>query len=251
MARDLNRLAEEARSLKIYVTPLDPPTALRDPRLFAQAIGLPQWPGPVDEQGYRGETKGGGEQGREPSASGLGLYRFLGLQRDQLDCDSAVIIFASLQTTPEGNCGEDEVFSALVPRDANIPFVEINWGDNAVQPVQTLGERMRLVLSNHASIDLWVEWKRDTHQAPQTDFLPHGSTKERKSRRVSVFDGAFFEIVVRKNAGGVPGEEIGHFTDNVFGRDHVEFIVTNIGGRTYFQAVSLVTIGKILLSVLL
>jgi hypothetical protein len=126
-----------------------------------------------------------------------------------------------------------------------IPIIDV------ARPRQVLGERMFLVLSNHASIDLWIEWRGDTHQAPQTDFLPHGGTKERKSRKVSVFDGAFFEIVVKKNDGGRPGEEIGHFTDNVFGRDHVEFVVTNINGRTFFQGISLVTVGKILLSVLL
>lgn len=118
-------------------------------------------------------------------------------------------------------------------------------------PISTLGERMRLNLSNHALLDLWVVWSNDTHQAPQTDFMPNGSTQERKSRKVDVLDGAYFTIEVFKNNNGTQGDKIGHFTDNVYGYDHVEFLVVDVNGQNYFKAISLVTIGKVLLYVLL
>lgn len=247
MARTLERLSEESRSSKIYVTPLPAPFG-RSPDDFARAVGLPEWPA-TTFPGSKAETHGDQHQGEEPSRSQL--YRFLGLQRDELDSDSVVVIFANLRTVPEGRSGEDELFSALVPSGADIPFVELNWGHSVIRPTETRGERMFLVLDNRALLDVWVKWDIDTHQAPQTDFLQNGHSQERKSRKVPVSTGAVFGITVYRNAGGRIGDEIGNFSITVQGRDQVNFITAEIGGQRFFQAISLAMLGKIILSVLL
>lgn len=179
-------------------------------------------------------------------------------------------LFFKLNETKQGSCSaahrprrrrphqlgqmETEMDDYQLGKDIQEIKDRLNLIENATasrQPNGTRGERMRLNLSNHALLDLWVVWSNDVHQGPHTDFMPNGSTQERKSRKVDVLDGAFFTIEVFKNAGGSPGHKIGHFTDNVYGYDHVEFLVVDVGGQQYFKAVSLVTVGKVLLYVLL
>lgn len=79
----------------------------------------------------------------------------------------------------------------------------------------------------------------------------HTGALKRGSLAVDVLDGASFTIEVFKNNAGTKGDKIGQFTDNVLGYDHVEFLVVDVSGQKYFKAVSLVTIGKVLMYVLL
>jgi hypothetical protein len=65
------------------------------------------------------------DAGKEPS-----IYRFLGFDRNSLDCRSAMLIATSLDvslediTCPDGS----EIYSFRAPRDAKIPFVSLTWG---------------------------------------------------------------------------------------------------------------------------
>jgi len=248
--RSLADVLEGKRSLTIYLAEL-PSSAITDPVQTDNAhVHAP----PVVE--FFGAEPYLGTSMHHPEPVVVKVYRVLGTSRDNLDCDSTILVpIAEHLTKPAGEeCGQS-IRKTRILAGADVPFVEIKTGSSLalrmLSPGETKGTRRRLTLSNHAKIDLWVEWSNDVHQGPHLDKLFHGSTKERESRKVPEYEQAIFHIKVFKNAGGEPGKYLGEFNAPVWVHDHVEFIVVTISGKTYFQAVSAEQVGKILLEVLL
>lgn len=232
-SRTLEEISENKFSVKIYLIPLELDISLVDP--IQKAIGLRRYP-KVDDSSPSGEAK---------------IYRYIGTDKTNLNCDSTMIISTNLNPTPENfSCNGEDVFSLLIPAVDQVPYIDLTYGTSLLNDIEVFGERRRLSIGNHASIDLWVEWFRDVHQDYALDFLPHGSNKERKSRKVDI--SAFFPIKIYKNNNGQKGEYLGEFTREVYFYDHIELAVITIDNKNYLQAISTIELpGKILLSVLL
>lgn len=221
--------------IKVYLLPLRPEGNTTEEEM-SQMLGLREYP-----------------LNSSASVEQLGVYRFLGTNKEDLDCNSTVLIATRLRTTPADQikCNGEQVVFLKIPFADSVPYMDITYGNSLIHDFNVdYGSKRHLTISNYSGVDLWFEWFRDVHGNHQLDFIPHARHKTRKSRRVAV--SAYFPVKVYKNNAGEKGEYLDEFTAQVFGHDRVECIVVSISGQQYLQVVSVVELpGKILLSVLL
>ncbi|APJ12022.1 hypothetical protein BSL056_14075 [Bacillus safensis] len=182
----------------------------------------------------------------------LTVYRFLGTNKEQLNCKSTIIM--STRLIPKHTdiiCKGEKVLSLKVPFKDKIPYTDLTFGDSLLDDFEVVyGSRRHLTIDNISGMDLWFEWFRDVHTDHAEDFLQHNKHATRKSRKVDT--SASFPVIVYKNDNGEKGKYLGAFTCEVYTHDRVEAIVVTIGNKQYFQVISMLELpGKILLSVLL
>ncbi|WP_176526221.1 hypothetical protein [Bacillus cereus] len=184
----------------------------------------------------------------------LTVYRFLGIDKNHLNCESTILIATRLKTDAEPDkCLGEAVVSLTVPVDEQIPYMDITYGSSLINDTDVgfFGSRRHLTIMNNSGLELCVEWFRDVHQDYHIDYLVNGAPSTQKSRSVNTT--ASFPIKVSRSTGGnTKGEELGSFTVEVLGHDYVRLVTVTIDGQVWLQAISTVEQpARILLNILL
>jgi hypothetical protein len=133
--------------------------------------------------------------------------------------------------------------------NANVP---VN-GPRGNEPIQTLGERTTLVVANRTFRDVHVQMTKDVHTGNWGPFqINHNQERDADSKKIDFGDKATFHVAVFRNDGGSVGELIGEFDHgvryNALGKDdRLEFVIVDIGGETFLEALSLREGGRVAL----
>ena len=196
--RSLAQLAAEQTGRRIYLAHFEP-TLLQAADASAQL---------ADELGL-GHYPAGAQRDR------VRLYRFLGFDRDSLDCDSTTLIAIAKSTIPEQIiCRGDQVSSLLIPHGDRIPFVDLTYGNSLLtrddddDVFQPLGYRRCIKLWNRTGKDLFFHWTQDVHTDDVwSGLILNNHADTQKSRKTN--GNAQFHLDVYKNDNGNIGPRLG------------------------------------------
>ncbi|MFC0273555.1 hypothetical protein ACFFIX_19375 [Metabacillus herbersteinensis] len=144
----LANLAKSVMSYKVLLTEVTPMKGM-EPQKLATSLGLASYPLNSDMSSK--------------------VYRVVGIDGQHLDCQSTKLIATSLHPEPtELKCENEKVFSLLIPKSDNVPFVELSWHHSLLQRI-THGNVGSLVdyteynkiINRRSNVytDVWLEYE--------------------------------------------------------------------------------------------
>lgn len=123
-----------------------------------------------------------------------------------------------------------------------------NYNDSLYTPIlpgieqyEMFGERTYITIGNHTGRDLHIKISGDVHTGEWgPKQVNNNESPEVKSRKIDFGNKATYNFFIWKNNNGEIGTEIGSFDHQVRynaagNRDHIEFTIINIDGKTYLQ----------------
>ena len=120
-------------------------------------------------------------------------------------------------------------------------------------PITPLGERTTLVIANRTFRDVHVQLTKDVHTGNWGPLqINHNQERDAESKRIDFGNKATYHVMVFRNNGGAVGDLIGEFDHgvryNAAGNiDRLEFVIVDIGGQTYLEAISAREAGRVAL----
>lgn len=160
----LRELSDNEYFVKIYVVPLESEVS---PQEMSNVFGLIEYVG-------SGST-----------LNELVVYRFLGIEKEHLNCNSTILISTKLKPEPENiDCNNQNVLSISVPFTDAIPYADVTYGNSLLKDFEAVfGSRRHLTIQNNSGMDLWFEWFRDVHEDHAIDFIQNNNHATRKIQK--------------------------------------------------------------------
>jgi|CXWL01.1.fsa_nt_gi hypothetical protein len=120
-------------------------------------------------------------------------------------------------------------------------------------PFGALGERTTLVIANRTLRDIHVQLTKDVDTGNWgPNQINHNHEADAQSKKIRFGDKATYHVIIYKNNAGSPGDLIGEFDHGVRfnaagNSDRLEFVIVDIDGETYLEAISVREAGRVAL----